>query len=65
MVGAPTRQLPRRNLRRVAKDAQPKKKSKIRTLIKWFRRISLVAAIVGAVRKYRMDQNESNRPPTV
>ena len=42
-------------MRGVAKE---KKKSKIRTLIKWFRRISLVAAIVGAVRKYQMDQKE-------
>jgi hypothetical protein len=53
-------------VRGVAKDAQPRrKKSKIRTLIKWFRRISLVAAIVGAVRKYQTEQNESRRPPTV
>ncbi len=50
----------------MAKDALPKKKkSKIRTLMKWFRRISLVAAIVGAVRKYQTDQNETKQPPSV
>ena len=47
----------------MAKDAARKKKSKIRTLMKWFRRISLVAAIVGAVRKYQTDQNETKPPP--
>ena len=52
-------------MRDVAKDALPKKKSKIRTLLKWFRRISLVAAIVGAVRKYQTDQNETKQPPSV
>ena len=40
-----------------------KKKSKIRTLFKWTRRISVVAGIVGAVRKYQMEQNEAKQPP--
>ena len=42
-----------------------KKRSRIRTLFKWARRISFVAGIVGAIRKYQMDQNEANKPPTV
>lgn len=41
-----------------------KKKGKLRMLFKWSRRISLIAAIVGGVRKYLTDQNEA-RPPTV
>jgi len=51
-------------VRAVAKDKEPKKKSKLRTLFKWIRRISLVAAIAGGVRKVMTDQNEA-RPPTV
>lgn len=58
----------RRNLRGVARknkdeDAEPKKKSKIRTLFKWATRISIVAGIVSAVRKYQVDQNEAKSPP--
>jgi hypothetical protein len=34
-------------------------------LFKWARRISFVAGIISAVRKYQMDQNEANRPPSV
>ncbi|HVV36907.1 MAG TPA: hypothetical protein VHC63_09920 [Acidimicrobiales bacterium] len=47
------------------KDAEPKQKSKLRTLFKWVRRISMVAAIAGAVRKVMTDQNEANKPPAV
>ena len=47
-------------------EAQPKKKkSKLRTLFKWSRRISIVAAIVSAVRKYQVEQNEAKQPPAV
>jgi hypothetical protein len=42
-----------------------KNKGKIRTLFKWIRRASMVAAIVGAVRKYMTEQNEANKPPAV
>ena len=49
----------------MAKDKKPKKKSKIRTLFKWTRRISFIAAIVSGVRKYMTEQNEANKPPTV
>ena len=45
----------------MAKD-KTVKKSKIRTAIKWFRRISFVAAVVGAVRKYQMEKNETQPP---
>jgi hypothetical protein len=47
----------------VAKDKTYKKKSKIRTLFKWIRRLTFVAGIVGAVRKYQMEQNEQKQPP--
>jgi hypothetical protein len=48
------------------KDAEPKKKkSKLRMLFKWIRRASLVAAIVGGVRKVMTEQNEANKPPSV
>jgi hypothetical protein len=48
------------------KDKEPKtKKSKLRTLFKWIRRASLVAAIAGGVRKVMTEQNEANKPPTV
>jgi hypothetical protein len=47
----------------VAKNTEGKKKSKIRTLIKWVRRISFIAAVVSAVRKYQSDQNEAKLPP--
>ncbi|MDP1794336.1 MAG: hypothetical protein Q8K63_09395 [Acidimicrobiales bacterium] len=40
-----------------------KKKSKIRTLMKWVRRISLVAGVIGAVRQWQMDQNNAKQPP--
>lgn len=47
-------------------EAQPKKKkSKLRTLFKWVRRISFVAGIIGAVRKYQVEQNEPKPPPPV
>lgn len=46
----------------MAKD-KTVKKSKIRTLIKWARRISLVAAIVSAVRKYQVEKNEQTPQP--
>jgi hypothetical protein len=54
-------------VRAVAKDKgeEPKKKSKLRTLFKWIRRASLVAAVVGGVRKVMTDQNEASQPPTV
>ena len=54
-------------MRVVAKDknAEPKQKSKLRTLFKWIRRVSFVAAIVSAVRKVAMDQNEAKQPPAV
>ncbi len=42
---------------------QPKQKSKIRTIIKWARRISFVAGVIGAIRQYQMERNE-NQPPT-
>ena len=47
------------------KDAEPKRKSKVRTLFKWIRRVSLVAAIAGGVRKFMTEQNEANKPPAV
>lgn len=47
------------------KDAEPKKKGKLRTLFKWIRRVSLIAAIAGGVRKVMTEQNEANKPPTV
>ena len=46
----------------MAKDETTKKKSKIRTLIKWFRRITLIAGIVAAVRRYQAERN-SQIPP--
>ena len=51
---------PRPNVRGVAK-----KKSKLRTLFKWIRRISMVAAVASAVRKVITEQNEANKPPAV
>lgn len=39
-----------------------KKKSKIRTLMKWVRRISFVAGVVGAVRQWKIEQN-AQQPP--
>jgi hypothetical protein len=42
-----------------------KKKGKVRTLFKWIRRISFIAAIVGGVRKVMTEQNEANKPPAV
>jgi hypothetical protein len=45
----------------VAKEK--KKKSKIRSLFKWVRRITFVAGIVGAVRKYQADQAQTKGPP--
>jgi len=59
----------RRNLRGVAKDKTPKtpkapkKKSKIKTLFKWIRRITFVAGIVGAVKKYQDEQKQQQSPP--
>lgn len=47
------------------KDSEPKKRSRLRTLFKWARRISLVAAIVSGVRRVMTEQNEANKPPTV
>jgi hypothetical protein len=44
--------------------AKGKKKSKIRTLIKWVRRITFIAGIASAIRKYQTDRNES-QPPRV
>jgi hypothetical protein len=49
----------------VAKNKEPKKKSKLRTLFKWMRRISMVAAIASAVRRVMTEQNEANKPPVV
>ena len=48
-------------------EAEPtkKKRSKIRTLFKWARRISIVAGIVSAVRRYQVEQNEAKQPPSV
>ena len=40
----------------MAKKAQ--KKSKIRTLFKWVRRISFVAGVIGAFRQWQVEQNE-------
>lgn len=49
-----------------ATETEPKKKkSKIRTLFKWARRISIVAGIAAAVRKYQTDKNEAGPPPAV
>jgi hypothetical protein len=45
----------------VAKDKP--KKSKIRTLLKWIRRVTFIAGIVGAVRKYQAEQGQSKQPP--
>lgn len=42
---------------------RPKKKSKIRTLFKWVRRISFVAGVVGAIRQWQIEQNQSKQPP--
>jgi hypothetical protein len=39
-----------------------KKKSKVRTLMKWVRRISFVAGVVGAVRQWQMEKN-AQQPP--
>ena len=40
-----------------------KKKSKIRTIMKWARRISFVAGVVGAVRQWQMEKNKTGSPP--
>ncbi|HUR77842.1 MAG TPA: hypothetical protein VMZ22_07830 [Acidimicrobiales bacterium] len=49
----------------MAKDkAKKKKKSKIRSLFKWATRISVIAGIASAVRKYQTEQNETKQPPT-
>jgi hypothetical protein len=51
----------------VAKDKSvetgKKKKSKIRMLFKWIRRITLVAGIVSAVRRYQAENSNSQTPP--
>ncbi len=41
----------------------PKKKSKVRTLLKWVRRISFVAGVIGAVRQWQMEQNQTEQQP--
>ena len=41
-----------------------KKKSKIKTLFKWIRRITFVAGIVGAVKKYQDEQKQQQSPPS-
>lgn len=43
----------------MAKQAQ--KKSKIRTIFKWVRRISFVAGVVGAIRQWQMEQNQNKQ----
>lgn len=45
----------------MAKKAQ--KKSKIRTIFKWVRRISFVAGVVSAVRQWQIEQNDTKQPP--
>jgi hypothetical protein len=42
---------------------QPKKKSKIRTLIKWVRRISFVAGVIGAYRQWQVEQKQNESQP--